>query len=138
MKSYTLYLEKDGEEVQVDLRLDIDGMIYLKNKFKETTIETISDAVVDIEKAVAIFDKSLNYEGNTNTIKKGKELYYLIVENDKGGMEGFWDVISNIARCSGILSGKMADKLDVSMQNRFDGIGMYADDEPGNAQTPQN
>ena len=135
MKSYTLYLEKNGEEVQVDLRLDIDGMIYLKNKYNESTVETISEAIIDNEKAVAIFDKALNYEGNKNTIKKGKELYNLLVDNDKGGMEGFWEVISNIARCSGILSGKMADKLDTSMQNRFD--GMFADEEPGNAQTPQ-
>lgn len=135
MKSYTLYLDKNGEEVQVDLRIDIDGMLYLKDKFDESIVETISEAVIDNAKAVAVFDKALNYDGNKNTIKKGKELYNLLVDNDKGGMEGFWEVLSNIARCSGVLSRKMADKLDTSMQNRFD--GMFADEEQGNAQTPQ-
>ena len=135
MKSYTLYLEKNGEEVQVDLRIDIDGMLYLKDKFDESIVETISEAVIDNAKAVAVFDKALNYDGNKNTIKKGKELYNLLVDNDKGGMEGFWEVLSNIARCSGVLSRKMADKLDTSMQNKFE--GMFTDQEPGNAQTPQ-
>jgi len=134
MKSYTLFLNEGNEEIEVNLRLDIDGVLALKKKFNEMTVETIYGAIEDPEKMVYIFDKCLNFKGNTNVVKSGSELYNLLVDNGKGGMEGFWEVLSGIATESGILSEKMAQRMNDNANRLFNGMFI---DEQGNSPTPQ-
>ena len=135
MKSYTLYLEKDNDQVEVELRLDIEGVLALKKKYNEMTVETIYGAIEDPEKMVFIFDKCLNFPGNKNVIKNGKDLYNLLVDNGKGGMEGFWEVISGIAKESGILSERMSERMNKNATEMFD--RMFSEDSQGNPETPQ-
>jgi hypothetical protein len=136
MKTFTLYLNKDDEEIQVDLRLDIECVLALKKKYNEMTVETIFSAIEDPEKLIFIFDKALNYNGNHNTVKTGKDLYNLIVDNDRGGMEGFWEVLSGIARESGILSEKMAQRMDDNADKLFSGL--FAEEPQGNSNSQPN
>lgn len=133
MKSFTLFLDNKGDNVQVDLRLDIDGILALKKKYNEMTVETIYSAIVEPDKLITILDKALNYPGNTNTIKAGKDLYNLLIDNDICGMEGFWEVLSGIAKESGIISGKMAERMNENANKMFD--GMFAN--LGNENSPQ-
>lgn len=130
MKTYKLFLMKEDEEVQVDLRLDFDGLAAMKKKFDgESPIDSIYSAVADPEKTAFIFTQALTFNGNKNTIKTGRELYNLLVDNDKCGIEGFWEVLSEIGRASGLLSEKMFEKMDKRINGVIDGFLPDDDDE---------
>lgn len=136
MKSYTMYLTQGNEEVEVNLRLDIEGLLAVKKKYNsDMIIDTILSAVSDPEMCVFIFGQALKYKGNTNEIASGKEFYELLVDNDKAGMEGIWDVLINIARVSGIVTEKMSDRLNTKITSKFDNL--FEDDDEGNAESQQ-
>ena len=132
MKTYKLSLMKEDEEVQVDLRLDFDGLAAMKKKFDgESPIDSIYSAVPDAEKAAFIFTQALTFNGNKNTIKTGRELYNLLVDNDKCGIEGFWEVLSEIGKASGILSERMIEKLNKNV-NKYVNDFLADDDDDDN------
>lgn len=112
MRTYILKLVKDGEPVRVDLRLTLGSQLALKKKYNENAISTIFGGLDDPEKMVAVFNQALNFKGNENTITDGEELYDLIADNDLGGLTGFQQILTSIARESGILSEKEKEALD--------------------------
>lgn len=112
MRTYILKLVKDGEPVRVDLRLTLGSQLALKKKYSENAISTIFGALDDPEKMVTVFNQALNFKGNENVIKDGEELYDLIADNDLGGLSGFQQILTSIARESGILSEKEKESLD--------------------------
>ena len=102
MKAYTFTLENDGNEVEVSLRLTASGEMKLKEKYKgKSTSEIIGESVNDIEIMCDLLTQCLNYKDNTNTIKKGSELYDLIVDNGMGGARNWQKITSEIAYASG-------------------------------------
>lgn len=127
-RTYTLNLERDNEQISVDLRLDIEGVLAIKKKFSMSPVEFIPDTIQDPEKLVFLFDQALNYPGNKNIITKGKELYNLLVDNGKAGLEGFWDIVSGIAVESGVISEKMGERMNANITKTFD--NMFAEEEP--------
>lgn len=120
MRAYALDLVNSGEPVHVELRLTLGSQLTLKKKYNENALATIFGALDDPEKMAAVFDQALNYKGNTNTIKKGEELYDLIADNDLGGVEGFQKILSGIARASGLLSEKEKAAVDAQGEKLFE------------------
>lgn len=112
MRTYILNLIRDGEPVKVDLRLTLGSQLALKKKYNENAISTIFGGLDDPEKLATVFNQALNFKGNENVIKDGEELYDLIADNDLGGLTGFQQILTGIARESGILSEKEKAALD--------------------------
>ena len=119
-RAYILNLNSDGENIEVKLRLTLGSQLALKKKYNENALTTIFGALDDPEKMVAVFNQALNYKGNQNTIKNGEELYALIADNDLGGVTGFQQILSGIARQSGLLTEKEKEAIDNEGKKMFD------------------
>ena len=120
MRTYDLKLINDGSPVDVSLRLTLGSQLALKKKYNENALATIFGALDDPEKMVAVLNQALNYKGNHNTIRDGEALYDLIADNDLGGVTGFQEILSGIARESGLLSEKEKQAVNAQAEKLFD------------------
>ena len=123
MKTVELNLKNNGENVKVHLRLTAGGQLRLKEKYEEeNTISTLMDAINNIDKTIAVFEESLNYKNNDNTITDGEELYDLLVDNGRTGIADFAKVITDIAVASGIINKPQANSLVKNIGKTYDDI----------------
>lgn len=136
MRTFDITLTKDGQPVVLRMRLTMESRKKLKALYKEKNLETIFEAMDDIDKMTTIITEALNYKGNTNEVKTGEEFIDLMVDNYKGGMEETWDVISGIAYESGLISKKMKEAIDKQANDAFD-IDFEEFGEEGNRKAPQ-
>lgn len=120
MRTYELNLKRDGEPVKVNLRLTLGSQLTLKKKYNENALSTIFGALDDPEKMVTVFNQALNYKDNENEITDGAELYDLIADNDLGGVTGFQEILSGIARESGLLTEKEKAAVNAQAEKLFD------------------
>ena len=115
--TFDIELNYGGTPVKVSLRLTIRQLLELKKLLnrKGANIEDYYDVVVgsitDPEIAIEYLQAALNFNGNTNTITDGADLYDLLVDNGYAGPEAFVPVYAGIAVVSGILSQRKADYL---------------------------
>lgn len=75
MKTVELNLKNREEKVKVHLRLTCGGQLKLKDKYEDSIITVILDAMDDIEKCIDVLETALNYRDNDNVITDGAELY---------------------------------------------------------------
>ena len=120
MRTYELKLKKDTDTIDIDLRLTLGSQLKLKKKYNENALATIFGSLDDPEKMVSVFNEALNFKGNENVIKDGEELYDLIADNDLGGVSGFQEILSGIARESGLLSEKEREAVKAQTEKLFD------------------
>lgn len=132
---YELTLETaDGKELSVNLRLTAMAQVELKKKYKEDqgTLDTLLDAVDDVEKMVDVLSAALKWSGNDNPAISGAELYDLMAANDLLGHVGKAEVMTSLARASGLISKETKDSIDAGMAKR---VGR-AFDRLGDGETP--
>lgn len=116
----TYDIELDDRTIQ--LRLTIASQIRLKNKYKKETMDLIMDAASETEKLISVFDEALSYKGNTNEGFSGEELYDALVDNGIKGMDGFAEIVFNIANISGILSDKQSEQVNKGIKKTLDKV----------------
>ena len=124
INTYDFTVDKNGEAVDVSLRLGAGQQIKLKKKWNdEGTTTTLFNSIDDIERFVDVLDFSLKYTGNKNTIKTGSELYDLMAENGLLGMAKKQKIITSIALASGIFDEEEKESIDTqtakSMEDAF-------------------
>lgn len=120
INAYEFTVESNGSEIPVSLRLGVGGQLKLKKKWNESTTSTLFGAVDDIERMVDVLDNALKYNGNTNTVKSGSDLYDLMVENDMLGMRAKQEIITSIGRASGLFSEEEKRVIDKRSEHLLD------------------
>lgn len=95
------------------LRLTLKGQKNLRQRNPETPIiAAIMSAVDDPEDMDALLTEALNWEGNSNTIHSGEELYDEMVDNGYSGSESFAQVVLGIAKNAGLLTEDERAKME--------------------------
>lgn len=114
----------EGMSVTAALRLPISAQLELKKKYGEDTRTTLFAAAQDDEKLIEILTKSLNWLGNSNTIKNGEELIEALIDAGDFGIVSRQRLMVEIGGVSGIFSEKekavilgKVDKMESDMLN---------------------
>lgn len=104
-------LNLNGEEYK--LRLTMAGQKALMERNPDQNIlGIILGAVDDLEDMEALLTEALNWEGNSNKIHSGAELYDELVDAGYCGTEDFMKVALNIAKNAGLLTQDDRDRLE--------------------------
>ena len=110
---YEFDLEReDGTQVHVELRLTTAGQITLKKHWQENTLSTLFDSIDDIEKFADVLHQALNFPSNRNQIKKGEDLADLMAMNGMLGIVAKQQIVTELAKASGILSEDEKKAMD--------------------------
>lgn len=95
------------------LRLTLKGQKNLRQRNPDAPIiATIMGAVDDPEDMDALLTEALNWEGNSNSIHSGEELYDEMVDNGYSGSESFLQVVLGIAKNAGLLTEDERKKVE--------------------------
>ena len=121
-KSYDITLDRDGEEIPVQLRLTLGSQMTLKKKYKRTAFATIMDAMDDAEVCADVLGEALTFKGNENTIKDGAELYDLLVDNGYAGYDGIGGLLLGVAAESGIITESVKEKALYSVTHTLESM----------------
>lgn len=130
---YELELTKDGEVVNVALRLTTAAQITLKKHWQENTIATMMGAVDDPERMVDVLNQALNWPGNANPVKKGDELADIMADNGLLGIVAKQRLMTALCKVSGILSEEEHKKMDDQANKMFAELTGTEDTQQGNA-----
>lgn len=104
-------LNLNGEEYK--LRLTMAGQKALLERFPDRNIiGIIMSAPDDLEAMDALLTQALNFEGNSNKIHTGEELYDELVDAGYCGSEDFMKVCLNIAKNAGLMTQDDRDRLE--------------------------
>ena len=131
MNAYTIILNNDGEEQEINLRLTLGAQEKLEKKFGQNAMSVMYEAIEKASTLAAVMTEALNFKGNTNPIKDGTVLYDTLVDNDYAGVENFAEIAMGIAYKSGLVSKRQAEMTI----NRAKGI---VDEALGTEETPKN
>ena len=131
MNAYTIRINIDGEEQEINLRLTLGAQEKLEKKYNQNAMATLYDAIDKASVLAAVMTEALNFKGNTNPVKDGAVLYDLLVDNGYAGVEAFAELSMGIAHASGLVSEKQA----VATVNRAKGV---VDEALGTEETPKN
>lgn len=138
MKAYTITVLKDGDPVQIDLRLTLKGQLALRKRFSESALATIFSGMDDTTKLLAVFSEALNFKNNENVITDAEELYDAIVDSDLGGISGFREILVGIARASGLLSEKEAAAVNAAAEDvTADMLSAFGGDDEDDEKNPE-
>ena len=95
------------------LRLTLKGQKNLRQRNPDAPIiATIMGAVDDPEDMDALLTEALNWEGNSNSIHSGEELYDEMVDNGYSGSESFLQVVLGIAKNAGLITEDERKKVE--------------------------
>lgn len=104
-------LNLNGEEYK--LRLTMACQKALLERFPgQNIIGIIMSAPEDLEVMDALLTQALNFEGNSNKIHTGEELYDELVDAGYCGSMDFMKVCLNIAKNAGLLTQDDRDRLE--------------------------
>lgn len=81
---------------------------------KASTMGIIMEAIDDPVAMSDLLTEALNWDGNSNKVHSGEELYDLMVENGYSGTEAFLDVVLGIAQNAGLLSETDCKRVSIS------------------------
>lgn len=111
----------DGGTVEVSLRLNLLAQKKLKAKYREDggSMQTLIKAMDDPERLCDVLTGSLGWAGNENTVKDGETLYELLADNEMLGRVGTTEVLTSIARASGIVNDKEKTSIDSFFSKNF-------------------
>ena len=133
MNAYSFKVtDENGNDIDVTLRLDLGGQKKLSDKYKDSTMETIFRAPHNIEVMCDVLTNALNFKNNKNIIKKGSDLYDLMVENGMGGIRKWQLFMNEIAAASGIVDDEEKEALNDRANTAVDKLLKEDDDEPKN------
>jgi hypothetical protein len=121
MKSVRKCLKIHVAGETVCLRLDIAAQLELSQQFDEDTIQTVLAAAADLPRRVALLDAALNWKGNENPVKDGRELHDLLVDEGYAGAGDFSKLALDIAAASGVLSEQQKCAALKCVQGAVDG-----------------
>jgi hypothetical protein len=130
---YEMALNRDGEVLNIALRLTTAAQITLKKHWQENTISTMMNAVDDPERMVDVLTQALNWSGNTNPVKKGDELADIMADNGLLGIIPKQKLMTALCKASGILSEEEHKKMDEQANKLFAELTGTDDTEQGNA-----
>lgn len=122
MKTLKLKLQKDGNQIELDLRLTFAGQWALEEKYKEDTMTCLTTAATELKKTLDVLQEAANFKDNKNLITDAEEIYDLLVDNGYAGTEGFADLMINIGKVSGIFKEKQAGRLSDMFSKRVEAI----------------
>lgn len=133
-------LNLNGQEVK--LRLTLAGQKALQQRDPDTNIlAIIMGTVDDLWDMEALLTEALNWEGNTNNIHTGAELYDELVDAGYSGTEDFMKIVLNIAKNAGIINQDNRDKLErvtaKMFQANMDAMFSGMEGEEGSENPPQ-
>lgn len=104
-------LNLNGKEYK--LRLTLAGQKNLLEKNPDNNIlGIVMSAADDVFDMADLLTEALNWEGNSNPIHSGEDLYDEMVDAGYAGAEDFLKVALNIAKNAGIISQDNRDKLE--------------------------
>ena len=104
-------LNLNGEKYK--LRLTLRGQKNLLEKRPgQYILAVIMSAADDLEDMEDLLTEALNWEGNSNKIHTGEELYDELVDAGYCGSEDFMKVALNIAKNAGIITQDNRDRLE--------------------------
>lgn len=104
-------LNLNGEEYK--LRLTMAGQkALLEHNPGENILAIIMGAADDLDGLEDLLTQALNWEGNTNKIHSGEELYDALVDAGYCGTGDFMKVALNIAKNAGIINQASRDRLE--------------------------
>ena len=130
---YEMALNRDGEVLNIALRLTTAAQITLKKHWQENTIATMMGAVDDPERMADVLTQALNWGGNTNPVKKGDELADIMADNGLLGIIPKQRLMTALCKASGILSDEEHKKMDEQANKMFAELTGTEDAQQGNA-----
>lgn len=123
---YDVELHDDNNAaITVGLRLPIGAQAELRKKYKMETRNLLFAASTDDDMLLSLFDKCLNWSGNSNAVKSGEELYERMVDEGIMGVIERQRIVINIGAASGIFSEdekvQLLKKVDAAAIEMFQG-----------------
>lgn len=104
-------LNLNGEEYK--LRLTMAGQkVLLERNPGQNILAILMSAVDDLKIMEDLLTEALNWEGNSNSIHTGAELYDNLVDAGFCGSIDFTKVVLNIAKNAGLLTQNDRDRLE--------------------------
>lgn len=104
-------LNLNGDEYK--LRLTMAGQkALLERNPGQNILGVLMSAVDDLQIMEDLLTEALNWEGNSNTIHTGAELYDSLVDAGFCGSADFTKVVLNIAKNAGLLTQDDRDRLE--------------------------
>lgn len=117
MNIYPVTVERNGERLTVQLKLDVKRIRELTAKTGKDIIDMITDAPKDPGLMAQILDAALRFRNNPNPPDlDGDELFELLVEGGTRGMSAWMRVVNGI----GVVSGPLDETQARAMQNSLD------------------
>lgn len=126
------------------LRLTLKGQKNLRERNPGTpVIAAIMGALDDPEDMDALLTEALNWEGNSNKIHTGEELYDEMVDNGYSGSEDFMRVVLGIAKNAGLITEDDRTKMEritgkLIRRNMDDLLDELDEDEQEGEESPEN
>ena len=120
-----------GDEVY-KLRLTLKGQKHLKEHNPDVpVIAAIMGSVDDPEDMDRLLTEALSWEGNSNKIHTGEELYDEMVDHGYSGSEDFMAVVLGIAKNAGLITEDDRAKMErVTRKMIRQGLDALTEDEP--------
>ena len=109
LRNYTVKVVKDGDEIEIPLRLSIRSQLALKKKYGKDLGSLMSEAITDPEKGLAILEEAL--KAIPSPVSSADELYDLLVDGGMAGYEEFAELYFRVAHESGIISAKQLETM---------------------------
>lgn len=128
-----------GREISADT---FQAVLNAATKDKNPSMMGIIMEAIDDPAAMSdLLTEALNWEGNSNKIRSGEDLYDEMVENGYSGTEKFLEVVLGIAHNAGLLSEDDRAKVERStkrmLRNGMAGLDIPEEDEEGE-ESPEN
>lgn len=105
-------LSLNGEEYKLRLTMAGQKALLERDPEQKNILAIIMGAADDLDDMEALLTEALNWEGNSNKIHSGAELYDELVDAGYCGTEDFMKVALNIAKNAGIITQDSRDRLE--------------------------
>lgn len=133
MNVYPVKLQRNGKSLTVTLKLDLNHIRELCEKYSKDILEIVTEAATSPSVLGDILDAALRHRHNDNPVDlDGDELFDLLVEAGKmSGMTAWMELSNNVSVVSGILDKEQAAAMLKSVRRRMDAMvdSLNADSE---------
>lgn len=136
------YVLRLGDK-EYKLRLTLKGQQKVKELDREAPVMAlVMSAVDDPEAMEVLLTEALNWEGNSNKIHSGAELYDMMVDNGYSGSEDFLEVVLGIAHNAGLLTEDDRAKVErvtkKVIRSNMDALAKEDELEEEGEESPEN
>ena len=121
MNVYPVRIEWKGEDVLLSLKLDLRHIRELSLKTGKDILDLITDAPTTLATMGDLLDAALHWKGNENPVTlTGDDLFDALVQQGKGGMGDWMELVNGIATASGILQSQQAAAMLKSVRRKME------------------